>query len=134
MHHRISRGAPHVDLMTGPTRKFQHVTAGKTTTSTGNPPHRKGSTSYVMPSLPGNGIMPAASLNNSTNYLPLRKKCMETRQTTVPEKSTNEPNLRKMSEDSDLPRYRADLIPVDIVNICTSCQCLPASRHRKGLD
>ena len=54
--------------------------------------------------------------------------------TTVPNTSTNEPNLPKMTEDGDLPRYRTDLIPVEIVNICTSCPCLPASRHHKGLD
>ena len=41
---------------------------------------------------------------------------METHQTRVPDTSTNEPNLRKMTEDGDFASIRTDLIPVEIVN------------------
>ena len=62
------------------------------------------------------------------------KKRMETHKTTVPDTSTNELNLRKMTEDGDFASIPESLIPIEIVNIYTSCPCLPASRHRKGLD
>ena len=127
--------------MTGPTGKFKHVTAGKDNHWHKKSPAWKGQHQLCRECHLSQARDHASRFNNCTNYLsPLKlteyskfrvsKKCMETHQTTVPDTSANELNLRKMTEGRDFA-----LIPDRFdTYICPSFPCLPASRHRKGLD